>query len=227
MLISLNKPSENINEENNCRDGSTIPSNEIAWAPSMSHVNSGGVWDGGATNAKPKVGLLEIQAQEKEAQRQKQKEMERQREEERRKAKHLHLGRHGFSNRWDQQQRFHMHTTPNHHQQPTPRYGQDQNRLIRVVGLSEETTEADLFDLCRQFGRVTRVHVAKDRETGLSRGFAFVTFGNQFEAASALDGLSGMRYNYRIIGADWARQKEPRPIRRTGYGKGLPQTTWR
>jgi len=45
-----------------------------------------------------------------------------------------------------------------------------------VTNLSEDTREDDLRELCRRFGPIQRVFLAKDRHSGLSRGFAFVTF---------------------------------------------------
>jgi len=40
--------------------------------------------------------------------------------------------------------------------------------------MSFHTTEAELNDLFKPFGQVTRVHLVMDRETGRARGFAFV-----------------------------------------------------
>lgn len=47
---------------------------------------------------------------------------------------------------------------------------------VRVTNLSEDTREEDLRELCAPFGQVSRVYIAYDRETGESRGFAFVNF---------------------------------------------------
>ena len=47
---------------------------------------------------------------------------------------------------------------------------------VRVTNLSEDTREDDVRDLFTPFGPVSRVYVAYDRETGESRGFAFVNF---------------------------------------------------
>ena len=47
---------------------------------------------------------------------------------------------------------------------------------VRVTNLSEDTREEDVRDLFTPFGQVTRVYVAYDRDTGESRGFAFVNF---------------------------------------------------
>ena len=51
------------------------------------------------------------------------------------------------------------------------------NSKLYVGNLSFKTTEDGLRDAFGQFGNVTDVYVATDRETGRPRGFAFVTFG--------------------------------------------------
>lgn len=58
------------------------------------------------------------------------------------------------------------------------RRGRDDNS-IRVTNLSEDTREQDLQELFRPFGAISRIYVAFDRETGLSRGFAFINFVNR------------------------------------------------
>jgi len=62
-----------------------------------------------------------------------------------------------------------------------------------VGNMSFHTTEAELNDLFKPFGQVTRVHLVMDRETGRARGFAFVEMPNDDEAAKAIAGLDGKR----------------------------------
>jgi hypothetical protein len=50
---------------------------------------------------------------------------------------------------------------------------------VRVTNLSEDTREHDLNELFRQFGQISRTFIAYDRETGESRGFAFINFINR------------------------------------------------
>jgi RNA recognition motif-containing protein len=57
-----------------------------------------------------------------------------------------------------------------------------------VGNMSFKTTESDLNELFKPFGQVARIHVAIDRETGRSRGFAFVEMPNDEEAARAIAG---------------------------------------
>ena len=67
----------------------------------------------------------------------------------------------------------------------------DDLNTLRVTNLSENTTEADLQELFATFGRITRVYLAKDKETMQSRGFAFVSFVNKDDAARAMEELQG------------------------------------
>jgi translation initiation factor 3 subunit G len=67
----------------------------------------------------------------------------------------------------------------------------DDVNTLRVTNLSENTTEADLQELFQRFGRISRVYLAKDKETFQSRGFAFVSFVNKDDAARAMEELQG------------------------------------
>jgi cold-inducible RNA-binding protein len=81
-----------------------------------------------------------------------------------------------------------------------------------VGNLSFQTTESDLRALFAEFGQVTRVHVAMDRETGRSRGFAFVEMPNDDEAKSAMAALDGKELGGRNLKVNEARPKTgPRP----------------
>ena len=64
---------------------------------------------------------------------------------------------------------------------------------MRVSNLSEDTREQDLQELFRPFGPVTRIYVAFNRETGESRGFAFVNFVSKDDAQRAIDKLDECR----------------------------------
>lgn len=106
----------------------------------------------------------------------------------------------------------------------------DQN-TIRVTNISEDTTEADLQELFQPFGRISRVYLAKDKETLQSRGFAFVSFVHRDDAAKAMDRLQGYGYDHLILKLEWARPSAPRDPGtegtqfRSGYGKALAQDT--
>jgi len=106
----------------------------------------------------------------------------------------------------------------------------DQN-TIRVTNISEDTTEADLQDLFQPFARISRVYLAKDKETMQSRGFAFVSFVHREDAARAMDKLQGHGYDHLILKLEWARPSAPKDPAssgtqfRSGYGQALAQDT--
>jgi cold-inducible RNA-binding protein len=77
-----------------------------------------------------------------------------------------------------------------------------------VGNMSFQTTEGDLRALFEPFGQVARVHIAMDRETGRSRGFAFVEMPNDAEAAAAMQGLDGKDLGGRNLKVNEARPKE-------------------
>jgi len=102
---------------------------------------------------------------------------------------------------------------------------------IRVTNISQNTTEADLQDLFKPFGRISRVYLAKDKETLKSRGFAFVSFVHKDDAARAMEKLQGFGYDHLILKLEWARPTTPKDPAssgtqfRSGYGKALAQDT--
>lgn len=103
----------------------------------------------------------------------------------------------------------------------------DQN-TIRVTNISEDTTEADLQELFGRFGRISRVYVAKDKDTMQSRGFAFVSFTQREDAAKAMEKLQGYGYDHLILKLEWARPSAPKDATttyRSGYGQALAQDT--
>ncbi|KAL8144053.1 hypothetical protein V2J09_017085 [Rumex salicifolius] len=75
---------------------------------------------------------------------------------------------------------------------------------VRVTNLSEDTREADLHELFRPFGNISRVYVAIDQKTGLSRGFGFVNFVSRDEAEKAIKKLNGYGYDNLILRVEWA-----------------------
>jgi cold-inducible RNA-binding protein len=89
-----------------------------------------------------------------------------------------------------------------------------------VGNMSFQTTESDLTELFKAFGQVTRVHVAKDRETGRARGFAFVEMPNDEEAAKAIAGLDGKEFGGRTLKVNEARPKTERTASRSSRGGG-------
>ncbi|KAL2623625.1 hypothetical protein R1flu_003830 [Riccia fluitans] len=89
------------------------------------------------------------------------------------------------------------------------RKGRDDNS-IRVTNLSEDTREQDLQELFRPFGSISRIYVAFDRDTGLSRGFAFINFVNREDAVRAINKLDGYGYDNLILRVEWATPRTDR-----------------
>jgi len=77
-----------------------------------------------------------------------------------------------------------------------------------MTNLSEDVVEQDLLDLFGRFGHVQRIFIAKDRETGESRGFAFVNFARREDAQDAIDTLDGFGYANLILSVSWAAPRE-------------------
>ncbi|CAL0311923.1 unnamed protein product [Lupinus luteus] len=75
---------------------------------------------------------------------------------------------------------------------------------VRVTNLSEDTREPDLLELFRPFGAVSRVYVAIDQKTGMSRGFGFVNFVIREDAQRAINKLNGYGYDSLILRVEWA-----------------------
>lgn len=88
---------------------------------------------------------------------------------------------------------------------------------LYVGNLPYNTTEEDLRNLFTQYGSVDSVAVITDRETGRSKGFGFVEFGNDSEARNAIQALSGQEYGGRALTVN-----EARPKTAGGGGGGRP-----
>lgn len=57
-----------------------------------------------------------------------------------------------------------------------------------------------------RWGRVTRVFLAKDRDTGRAKGFAFVSFADRSDAAKACEKMDGFGYNNLILRVEFAKK---------------------
>jgi RNA recognition motif-containing protein len=81
---------------------------------------------------------------------------------------------------------------------------------IFVGNLSFNTSEDELRQIFEAFGQVDRVSILTDRETGRSRGFAFVEMTNTEEGDKAITGLNGSQLGGRTINVNEARPKGER-----------------
>jgi RNA recognition motif-containing protein len=88
---------------------------------------------------------------------------------------------------------------------------------IYVGNLAFSVTDADLRGAFEQYGTVANVNIIMDRETGRSRGFAFVEMNDAAAAQAAIEGLNLASLNDRKITVNEAR---PKPARSGGGGGG-------
>ena len=84
----------------------------------------------------------------------------------------------------------------------------DDSNTLRVTNLSEDTTDDDLRDLFGRFGRISRVFLAKDRETNRTKGFAFVSFHERAEAVRAMEKLDKKGYDNLIMLVEFAGKRD-------------------
>jgi translation initiation factor 3 subunit G len=87
----------------------------------------------------------------------------------------------------------------------------DTDPSLRVSNLSENVSDHDLKNLFGNFGDITRVYVAKDRDTNEHRGFAFVNFRHKNQAEDAMRALNGYGYDNMILRVEMAAPREQRP----------------
>jgi RNA recognition motif-containing protein len=96
---------------------------------------------------------------------------------------------------------------------------------LYVGNLSYETTEDDLRTLFSQAGTVASVALIKDRDSGRSKGFAFVEMSSQSEAEQAIKQFNGFQLGNREIKVNIARPREERSP--SGYGGRSSQGGYR
>jgi RNA recognition motif-containing protein len=86
-----------------------------------------------------------------------------------------------------------------------------------VGNLSYSTSEDELRELFAQAGTVSSVTLIKERETGRSKGFAFVEMSSREEAEKAINMFNNSLLGDRALKVDIARPREERPS--GGYGQ--------
>lgn len=78
---------------------------------------------------------------------------------------------------------------------------------IFVGNLNYQTTQDDLYSIFSQYGAVERVNIVTDRDTGQSRGFAFVEMTERRDAENAITQLNGAELHGRAMNVNEARPK--------------------
>jgi cold-inducible RNA-binding protein len=92
------------------------------------------------------------------------------------------------------------------------------SKKLYVGNLAFQTTSQDLQQLFAQAGTVESASVIEDRDTGQSKGFAFVEMSTEEEAASAIQQFNGKEVSGRALKVNEAR---PRENRSGGGGRGF------
>jgi len=82
---------------------------------------------------------------------------------------------------------------------------------LYVGNLPHSTTEADLRIVFEAHGAVDKVSIVTERETGRSRGFAFVEMTDSSAADKAMAALNGSELSGRTLTVNEARPKSDRP----------------
>ena len=100
---------------------------------------------------------------------------------------------------------------------------------LYVGNLPHSTTESELRTAVQVHGAVEKVSIVTDRETGRSRGFAFVEMTNASEADNAIAALNGSEFGGRPLTVNEAkpRSERPRTGQRFGGGGGRDRDDYR
>src|SRR5690242_13556278 len=79
--------------------------------------------------------------------------------------------------------------------------------FIYIGGLAFDLSEGDIITIFSQYGEPVWVKLARDKETGKSRGFAWIKYEDQRSCDLAVDNLGGATIMDRVIRVDHARYK--------------------
>ncbi len=91
------------------------------------------------------------------------------------------------------------------------------SKTLYVGNLDFGTTSDDLMGLFGTYGTVTNAQIVADRETGRSRGFAFVEMSN---GEAAIQALNTKDFQGRNLTVNEAKPREDRPRSGGGGGRG-------
>jgi RNA recognition motif-containing protein len=90
---------------------------------------------------------------------------------------------------------------------------------IYAGNLSRQTTEDDLRRIFEAFGQVESINIIKDKFSGESSGFGFISMPSREEAQKAISELNGTELMDRVIKVAEAKPKTNRPRRGGGGGR--------
>jgi RNA recognition motif-containing protein len=84
---------------------------------------------------------------------------------------------------------------------------------IYVGNLNYQTREEELDALFSNFGKVVSVKIMTDRDTGRSKGFAFIEMESESEGQQAVSNLNQFEFKDRSLVVNEARPRTERPKR--------------
>lgn len=91
------------------------------------------------------------------------------------------------------------------------------SKKLYVGNLSFSATDQSLTDTFSQCGTVETAKVIMDRDTGRSKGFAFVEMSSASEAQASINKLNGTQLDGRAINVSEAKPQAPRDNSRSRY----------
>jgi RNA recognition motif-containing protein len=95
---------------------------------------------------------------------------------------------------------------------------------VFVGNLSYDTTQNEVESLFAEVGQVAGVFMPADRITGRPRGFAFVEFSEEADAAKAIERLDGYQFKGRSLRVNQAEERRPRsPVFADTGSFGMPR----
>ncbi|MCK5072745.1 MAG: RNA-binding protein [Bacteriovoracaceae bacterium] len=97
---------------------------------------------------------------------------------------------------------------------------------LYVGNLSFSLTEDSLSNAFAECGTIESVKIITDRDTGRSKGFAFVEMSSDEEAQAVIEKFDGSELDGRNIKVNEAKPREPRDSRGGGGGGGGRGNRW-
>ena len=89
---------------------------------------------------------------------------------------------------------------------------------IFVANIERKVSDEKLLELFQEHGEVSSLKLIKDRDTGVSKGYAFVEMPNDDEAQKAIDALNEYELEGRALAVNEARPKTE--YKKSGGGGG-------
>ncbi len=89
---------------------------------------------------------------------------------------------------------------------------------IFVANIERKVTDEQLQELFQQYGEIASLKLIRDRDTGVSKGYAFVEMSNDDEAQKAIDALNEFDLEGRALAVNEARPKTE--YKKSGGGGG-------